>query len=160
MNEPITSLWSLYNKIKFWQITTVIAIALLGLGFTGNAIFIDTEVLEGKENAAIYGGFATLIASIILRYVPAPERRILSRTKANVSPAQAALASQIVEWIPTEKAAGFVTADYTLDLALLRCKNTELRIKLGLLQGILKSRVNNSGKQEIRYRYNPQGNNS
>lgn len=151
MNE----LLNILNKIKFWQLTFLVAVILLGLGFTGGAILFDTQVLEGKENSAIYGGFGTLLLSIVLRFIPPPERKRVAREHAAVTPAQAALGARFTEWTSFETATGHLTPDHKLTAAQAKRKIVELRIKLAIQQGVLKQRVTTDGTHEIRYNYKP-----
>lgn len=150
MNE----LLNLFGKVKFWQLMFIVSVVLLTLGFTGSAIWLDLQVLEGKETTAIYGGYGTLLASVVLRFIPAPERKDAARHRAAVTPIQASLASKFPQWTKFDAAVQVHTPDHKLSIADLRIKNTELRLKLAALQGILRWRMNSDGEHEVRYRYN------
>ena len=144
---------ALLEKLKLWQFTLLLSVFLGALGFTGKGLLGAENVLEGKENMAIFGFFSLLSVSILLRYLPPPERRGGDRPQMAISPTQTALCSQITEWTPFEEAAEINTLDNKLQLAELKRKNTELRLELATLQGLLVRQVDGNGKHLVKYRW-------
>ena len=142
---------ALLDKLKLWQFTLLLSVFLGVLGFTGN--FGDENILAGKEDMAIYGFFGLLAVTILLRYLPPPDRRDNGRPKQAISPTQTALCSQVTEWTEFGQAAELKTPDHKLNLAALKRKNTELRLELGTLQGLLVRQVDESGKHLLKYRW-------
>ena len=65
----------LLDKLKLWQFTLFLSICLGTLGFTGEWVLTKDSILDGKEDTAIVGFFVLLAVSILLRYLPPPERR-------------------------------------------------------------------------------------
>ena len=81
----------LLDKLKLWQFTLFLSICLGMLGFTGEWVLTKDSILDGKEDTAIVGFFVLLAVSILLRYLPPPERR------RNGNGARASYAEQIIE---------------------------------------------------------------
>ena len=81
----------LLEGLKLWQFTLFLSVVLGMLGFTGESIVNDNSILEGKENMAIMGFFVLLAVTILLRYLPPPERR------RNGTLARATYNDQIIE---------------------------------------------------------------
>lgn len=59
-------------KLKVWQFSLFISVALLALGFTGEIPFTDSELRAGKSTEAIYAGIAFFIGTVLLLYLPPP----------------------------------------------------------------------------------------
>lgn len=75
------SLTSLLSKIYLWQVAVIIAIALLSLGFTGEVFFTEEKLREGKGTLAIYFGAMFFVLACILRYIPPPERTLMTNAE-------------------------------------------------------------------------------
>lgn len=65
-------LQAILEKFKLWQISLVLSILLLTLGYTGEIRIFDKHILEGYEEYAIWGGLIFFILAAILRYIPKP----------------------------------------------------------------------------------------
>ena len=150
MNEVIAML----DKLHMWQVTMVMSVALLILGFTGEGV-TGFHIIEGKEDWAIVAGLAFMGISVLLRYLPPPNRRTASsdRPRVAISAQQMALCSSFTEWTDFSDASQAVVPDNKLPLKELRKKNVELRLELGTLQGLLKRRVSDAGNHQVCYRY-------
>lgn len=146
---------AILEKLFLWQLTLIMAVSMLALGFTGQGIFGEADILKGKENLAIIGGFGMMAVTVLLRYLPPPQRRgeDNSRPHVAISPTQTALCAQIVDWTLFDEAANLRTADWELNKDELRIKNTEIRLELGTVQGLLMRKVDESGKHLVMYRY-------
>ena len=148
MNDALAIL----DKLYLWQVTLFLSLILLMLGFTGEGI-TGIEITEGKEDLAIVAGLAFMAVSVLLKYVPPPERRRNGRPKVAVSAQQVGLASRFTEWVDFDDAAKVLIPDHKLPLKALKLKNVELRLELATLQGLLMRRVDEFGKHQLRYRY-------
>ena len=62
-------LFKIFEKLYLWQITIVIALFLLVLGFTGDTPYIDVELRDGRSEMAISDGVLFFLLGIILRMV-------------------------------------------------------------------------------------------
>ncbi len=146
---------ALLDKFKLWQFTLLMSIVLLSLGFTGQSLIPGDEiVLAGKENMAIAVGVVCLILTCILKYLPPPESRSRGeRPTIAISSTQTALAASLQDWTTFAEAAQRTTADHKLPVARLRTKNTELRLELATLQGLLMRDVDGDGNHLVKYRY-------
>lgn len=146
---------ALLDKLYLWQLTFILSLSLLSMYFTGDTLF-GGEIEEGaaRANAALYLGIGLLAATIGLRYIPPPNKRINGdRPKTAISPVQMALCAQITELTLFEEAAKLITPDHDLELDELRLKNTEIRLELATLQGLLIRKVNDTGQHLVKYRY-------
>lgn len=125
----------------------------MSLGFTGGVPFTDIELRDGKGQAAIWGGLLFFVGCVVLRYLPPPQRRAEERARVAISSTQIALVSRFDEWVSFEEASIAETTDARLSKVELIKKNTELRLELATLQGILQRRVSDKGLHEVRSRY-------
>ena len=145
---------SILDKLYLWQVTMVSSIAMLILGFTGQGV-TGFEIIEGKENLAIMAGMGFMAVSILLRYLPPPNRRRQEngRPKVAISAQQMALCSGISDWTDFDDAAQAIIPDHKLTLKALQVKSVELRLELGTLQGLLMRRISVDGHHQLKYRY-------
>ena len=90
-----------------------------------------------------------------LRYLPPPEARGRhgDRPAISISPTQTGLASRFTEWTDFSEAAETTTSDHDLNKADLQRKNTELRLELATVQGLIMRRVTDDGVHQVKYRY-------
>ena len=141
------------NMFKLWQFSLFASFCLLSLGFTGDIPFSEETLNAGQENMAIFIGVVFFAATCGLRYLPPPEtRQRKNRPSVAISPTQIGLASRFTDWTNFDDAALEVTPDHKLTKLKLEVKNTELRIELGTLQGIIMRRVTEDGTHQVKYR--------
>lgn len=146
---------ALLNKLYLWQLTFILSLSSFSMYFTGDTLF-GGEIGEGdaKEQMALVCGFTALAVSILLRYIPPAKRRESERhIRTSISPTQMALCAQITELIPFMEAAKIKTSDYDLNKNELLIKNTEIRLELATLQGLLIRKVDDNGQHLVQYRY-------
>ena len=141
------------NMFKLWQFSLFGSFCLLSLGFTGDIPFSTESLNDGQENMAILVGLVFFVATCGLKYLPPPEiRQRKSHPKVAISPTQIGLVSRFTDWIDFDVAARERTPDHKLSKSDLETKNTELRIELATLQGIVMRRVAKDGTHQVKYR--------
>ena len=141
------------NMFKLWQFSLFASFCLLSLGFTGDIPFSTESLNDGQENMAIFVGVVFFMATCGLKYLPPPEiRQRKSHPKVAISPTQIGLVSRFADWTDFDVAARERTPDHKLPKAALETKNTELRIELATLQGIVMRRVSEDGTHQVKYR--------
>lgn len=150
-----TDLQSLLDKLYLWQLTFLLSLSGFSMYFTGDSLFAGgISDGEEKEIMALLCGFALLAITVLLKYIPPPQRRgDNKRPKIAISPTQMALVAQLEELTPFTEAAQTKTSDYDLDKTKLLLKVTELRLELATLQGLLIRKVDDSGRHMVQYRY-------
>lgn len=151
-----TDLQSLLDKLYLWQLTFLLSLSGFSMYFTGDSLFAG-GISEGeeKETMALLCGFALLAITVLLKYIPPPKRRENNgdRPRTAISPTQMALCAQIPEMIPFMEAAQLRTSDHDLNKDELQLKNTEIRLELATLQGLLIRKVDDHGQHMVQYRY-------
>ena len=141
------------NMFKLWQFSVFGSFCLLSLGFTGDIPFSTESLNGGQENMAIFVGVVFFVATCVLKYLPPPEiRQRSNRPNVAISPTQMGLVSRFTDWTDFDVAALEVTPDHKLTKLKLEVKNTELRIELATLQGIIMRRVVEDGTHQVKYR--------
>ena len=141
------------NAFKLWQFSLFASFCLLSLGFTGDIPFSTESLNDGQENMAILVGLVFFVATCGLKYLPPPEiRQRKSYPKVAISPTQIGLVSRFADWTDFDVAARERTPDHKLSKSELETKNTELRIELATLQGIVMRRVTEDGTHQVKYR--------
>ena len=141
------------SMFKLWQFSLFGSFCLLSLGFTGDIPFSEETLNAGQENMAIFVGVVFFVATCGLKYLPPPEiRRRKDRPNVAISPTQMGLVSRFTDWTDFDVAAKEKTPDGRLSKADLEVKNTELRIELATLQGIVMRRVAPDGTHQVKYR--------
>ena len=141
------------NMFKLWQFSLFASFCLLSLGFTGDIPFSTETLNSGQENMAIFVGMVFFVGTCVLKYLPPPEiRQRKDRPNVAISPTQMGLVLRFQEWTDFNVAALEATPDHKLSKLKLEVKNTELRIELATLQGIVMRRVQPDGTHQVKYR--------
>lgn len=59
----------IFNKLYLWQISIIISVFLLVLGFTGDIPYVDIELRPGRSRDAITGGVIFFLLGINLKFM-------------------------------------------------------------------------------------------